>query len=174
MQYERDSRGGLDCILDLLTTLTYNALLHLNTAPSLISTIYRSLAHKLSIFHPAVSSLVVGWWRLLTMASPLLQNSSPLWMAAPFQQPILTSTVLLITPLHELSINKVFQRYLYCCIRIRCHRNVFTELLPGTSIVAYASVATGTCLLSCCIEMALQATIWAIWILTMYFWSHYF
>jgi hypothetical protein len=36
-------------------------------------------------FQAAVSSLVVTWWRLLTVAIPLLPGSSPLWTAAPFQ-----------------------------------------------------------------------------------------
>jgi hypothetical protein len=53
--------GVLDWILDLLTTLTCNSWLHLIIAPSLISTLYSSLEHTLSLFQPAVSSLVVAW-----------------------------------------------------------------------------------------------------------------
>jgi hypothetical protein len=41
--------GVLDWILGLLTTLTHNSLLHLIIAPSLISTLYSSLEHTLSL-----------------------------------------------------------------------------------------------------------------------------
>jgi hypothetical protein len=48
------------------------------------------------------------------------------------------------TPLYGPSRKHRFQQYLYCCMRIRCHGNVFTEPLPrnGSGILAYlAAVA---------------------------------
>jgi hypothetical protein len=39
----------------------HNSELHLIIAPSLISTLYSSLEHTLSLSQPAVSSLVVSW-----------------------------------------------------------------------------------------------------------------
>jgi hypothetical protein len=103
---------------------------------------------------PACSVFTSSWLvTALTMASPLLLNWSPLWMAAPSQQPILTSTVLLITPLHGQSIKQSFPTiplllhayplqqervywtaawYFYCC-----HRNLFTELLPRNGSTSY-------------------------------------
>jgi hypothetical protein len=58
--------------------------------------------------------------------------------------PILASIILLTTPLHGPSIKHYFHQYLYCCRRIRCSRNVYTESLPrnGYGIFAYlAAVA---------------------------------
>jgi hypothetical protein len=42
--------GGLDCILHLLTTYTNNSELQVITAPSLISTLYKSPQYTLSLF----------------------------------------------------------------------------------------------------------------------------
>jgi hypothetical protein len=53
--------GVLDWILDLLTTLTHNSYLHLIIAPSLISTLYKSLENTLSPFPACSDSLVVAW-----------------------------------------------------------------------------------------------------------------
>jgi hypothetical protein len=53
--------GGLDSILDLLTTYTHDSELQVVTAPLLIYTLYKSPQHSLSIFQPAVSSLAVPW-----------------------------------------------------------------------------------------------------------------
>jgi hypothetical protein len=53
--------------MDLLITYTHNWELQAVTAPPLISTIYKSPQHSLSLFQPAVSSLVVPWQQLLTV-----------------------------------------------------------------------------------------------------------
>jgi hypothetical protein len=44
--------------------------------------------------------------------------------------PVLASTVLLITSLHGPSRKPRFRQYLYCCMRMICRRNVFTQPLP--------------------------------------------
>jgi hypothetical protein len=51
-------------------------------------------------------------------------------------------SVLLTTPLHGPSIKHSFQQYLYCCMRIRCRGNLFTESLPrnGSGIFSYLEV----------------------------------
>jgi hypothetical protein len=100
-----------------------------------ISTLYKI---TLSIFQPAVSSLIVAWQRLLTMVTPLLPYSSPLWTAAPSQLPSLASVVFLITPLHGPSRKHRFQQYLYCCILIRCLGTVFTKPLPRNGSTRYS------------------------------------
>jgi hypothetical protein len=57
---------------------------------------------------------------------------------------ILASIVLLITLLHGPRRKYRFQQYLYCCMRIRCRRNLFTEPLPrnGSGIFAFLAVVT--------------------------------
>jgi hypothetical protein len=47
--WQSDYRRGLDWWLDLLTTITHDLWLHLIIAPSLISTLYKSLQHTLSL-----------------------------------------------------------------------------------------------------------------------------
>jgi hypothetical protein len=44
---------------------------------------FHTLQNHVKSFQPAVSSLIVAWWRLLTVVSPLLPGSSPPWMVAP-------------------------------------------------------------------------------------------
>jgi hypothetical protein len=50
-----DYRRGMDWILDLLNTYTHHSELQVITAPSLISTLYKSPHHPLNLFQPAVS-----------------------------------------------------------------------------------------------------------------------
>jgi hypothetical protein len=47
-----DYRRGLGWRLDLFNTLTHDSLLHLIITASLISTLYKSLQHTLSLFIP--------------------------------------------------------------------------------------------------------------------------
>jgi hypothetical protein len=56
-------RGGvaIDGVLDLLTTYIHDSELQAITAPSLVSTFYKSPQHTQSIFQPAVSSPAVPW-----------------------------------------------------------------------------------------------------------------
>jgi hypothetical protein len=77
---------SLDWILDLLATSTHNSQLHWIIAPSLISTLCKSLEHTLSLF-PACS--VVTSSCLVTASNSA--RPLPPWMAAPFQLPILQS-----------------------------------------------------------------------------------
>jgi hypothetical protein len=49
---------------------------------------------------------------------------------------VLSSTALLTTPMHGPSRKDHFIQYLYCCMRIRCRGNVFTEPLPPLSLAA--------------------------------------
>jgi hypothetical protein len=111
--------------MDLLTTYTHNPELQILTAPSLISIIHKSPQHPLSLFQSAVSSPAVPWERLLTMVSPLLPCSSPVWTASPFQlntflrrlpyrTDLVAPTIVLITLLHGRSRKHCFQQYLYC------------------------------------------------------------
>jgi hypothetical protein len=68
---------GLDWRLDLLTTLTHDSWLHLIIAPSLISTLYKSLEHtEFSQFVAVSTSLFLV--TAPTMAILLLPCSSPL------------------------------------------------------------------------------------------------
>jgi hypothetical protein len=69
--------GVLYLILDLLTTLTHNSQLHLIMAPSLISTLYRSLQHALSLLQPAVSSLDNDYSSASVLRSSLNGGSFP-------------------------------------------------------------------------------------------------
>jgi hypothetical protein len=46
----------MDWILDLLTTCTHHSKLQVITALSLLSTLYKSQQHPLSLFQPAVSA----------------------------------------------------------------------------------------------------------------------
>jgi hypothetical protein len=58
-----DYRRGEDWVLDILTTYTHPSELHVITV---ISTLYSSLQHPLSIFQPAVSS---NWRSLATISN---------------------------------------------------------------------------------------------------------
>jgi hypothetical protein len=60
-------RRGSDWWVDLLTTYTYHSELQVITALSLISTLYKSPQHLLSLFQPAMSSEAVPLQRLLTV-----------------------------------------------------------------------------------------------------------
>jgi hypothetical protein len=55
---------------------------------------------------------------------------------------ILVSIGLLVIPLHGPSIIHRFQGYIYCCMRICCCGNLFTNSLPrnGSGIFAYLAV----------------------------------
>jgi hypothetical protein len=57
--------------MDLLTTYTYtythDSELQVITAPSLFSTLFKSLLQTQNLLQPAVSSLAVLWQRLLTV-----------------------------------------------------------------------------------------------------------
>jgi hypothetical protein len=50
--------------------------------------------------------------------------------------------VLLIIILHGPSRKHRFQQYLYCCMRVRCSGNVFTEPLPSNGSTLY-NIFTG-------------------------------
>jgi hypothetical protein len=58
-------RWGMNCWMYLLATYTHHSELQVITAPPLISTIYSSLQHPLSLSQPTVSSTAVPWQRLL-------------------------------------------------------------------------------------------------------------
>jgi hypothetical protein len=79
------TRVALNGVLDNGFIEYFNTQLHLIIAPSVISILYSSLQHTLYLFQSTVSSLVVAWYRLLTMAILLLPCSRPLLTAAPFQ-----------------------------------------------------------------------------------------
>jgi hypothetical protein len=61
------TEGVLDRWKDLLTTYTQHSELQVITALLLISTLYKSEQHLLSLFQPAVSSSAVPWKQLLTL-----------------------------------------------------------------------------------------------------------
>jgi hypothetical protein len=61
MAGDRFFSGVLDWILNLLTTYTHNSEVQATTETLLISTLYSSLQHTLSIFKPAISSQTVPW-----------------------------------------------------------------------------------------------------------------
>jgi hypothetical protein len=65
--YVCDYRSCLDWRIDLLTTYTHHSEPHVITALSLISTLYKSPQHLLSLFQPAVSSPAVSWQWFLTV-----------------------------------------------------------------------------------------------------------
>jgi hypothetical protein len=62
-----DYRRRLYWWIHLLITYTHDLELQTITAPLLISTIYKSPKHPLSLFQPAVSPPAVSWQRLLTV-----------------------------------------------------------------------------------------------------------
>jgi hypothetical protein len=68
----------LDWILVLLTTYAHASELQAITAPLLISILYKSPQHPLSLYQPAVSSPAVPWQWLLTVEILHLMRSSPL------------------------------------------------------------------------------------------------
>jgi hypothetical protein len=70
--------GVFDWILDLLNTLPHDLELQVITVPLLISTLYKSPQHPLSLFQPAVSSPIVPWQQLLTVEILQLLLLSPL------------------------------------------------------------------------------------------------
>jgi hypothetical protein len=119
--------------------IIYRSKLQIAITFSLISTLYKSLQHKPSLFQ-RVSSLDVFWKRLLTMANPLLTCSSPVWTAAPFQ---LNYCYFICPPYNLFSTDQVKD-----------------TICNSTSIVACVSVAAGTCSQSLCLETALHATIY--------------
>jgi hypothetical protein len=57
----------------------------------------------------------------------------------PYKIDLVDPFMFLLTPLHGPSRKHSFQEYLYCCMRICWHDNVFTEPLPrnGPNIFAY-------------------------------------
>jgi hypothetical protein len=49
-----------------------------------------------------------------------------------YRTDLVAPIVFLITPWHGPSTKRRFQHYLYCCMRIRCRGNVFTEPFPSS------------------------------------------
>jgi hypothetical protein len=85
-----DSRRGLDCILDLLTTLTQLAITLNYSAIANFQTLQFSGAH--ARYFPASNVFTRSWLVTATiLAIPLLPRSSPLWMAPSCQLWILQS-----------------------------------------------------------------------------------
>jgi hypothetical protein len=64
-QFRSDYTRGSDWSTDLLTTYTHHSELEAIIAPSLISTLYKTPQHPLSLFQPDVSSLAFPLQRLL-------------------------------------------------------------------------------------------------------------
>jgi hypothetical protein len=151
--------------MDLLTTYKHDSELRAITAPPLFSTIHKSPQHPLSFSQPAVPSPAVPWQRLLKVeilqlhALRFCLHSFPCrthWR--PFHTNLLVfssqvdfqlttkwvaSIVFKISPLHGPHKNS-FQQELYCCVRIRCRGNVFSDplLINGLhNTVVYSPVA---------------------------------
>jgi hypothetical protein len=69
-----DYKRGLDCSMDLLTTVEHHGELQVNTALSLISTTHKPLAHAKS----SQFSIDLSWQRLITVEILQLQALMPL------------------------------------------------------------------------------------------------
>jgi hypothetical protein len=72
-------RRGFDWWMDLLTTYTHNSELQVITAPWLIYTPYKSLAHAKC----SQSSLVVSWQRILTQQSHCNYSTHKIFLSLP-------------------------------------------------------------------------------------------
>jgi hypothetical protein len=117
-----------------LTVYTRDSELQVITAPPLISIIHNSqitTAHAKPF--PACCVFTVGSLQLHALKSSL--NCGSL-ITASFPHRLLYRTAFVapifffVTPWHGPSRKHLFQKYLYCCMRIRCCGNVFTEPLP--------------------------------------------
>jgi hypothetical protein len=121
--------------MDLLTTYTHDSELQVITALSLISTLYKSPQHPLSLF--AACCVFISCYVAAT------SNSGD--FSAPCPQVDSTApTIFLTTTLHGPSRKHRFQQHLCCCVRIRCSGNVFTEPLPRNGLhntVVYSPIA---------------------------------
>jgi hypothetical protein len=143
------------------------------TALPLISTLYSSPQHLLSLLQPAVSSPDVPWQRLLKveiLELPALRSflrrlsfrtACQLfprlnWIAMSSQPSLQSSTALSTTkPLlssfmtvsHGLNRKHHSQQFLYCWLRIQCRRNLFAEPLPsnGRLLMLHYSSLQASC-----------------------------
>jgi hypothetical protein len=142
-----DYKRGLDWWIDLLTTYTHHSKLQVITALSLISALYKSLAHAKS----SQSSLDVFWQRLLTveiLQLPALRPSCHSRSCRTFvfcqfnyrtissQPPLQSSTQLPTLNWQDcpscLLYNSSLQMssktaFFYCCVRVYFCRNVLTK-----------------------------------------------
>jgi hypothetical protein len=172
-QFRGDYRRGLDWWMDLLTTYKHDSELHTITALSLIYIPYKSLQHPLRLFQPAVSS-AVPWQRLLAVQILQLQALRSYLHKLPYTT---VSTVnwthYYICPGYNTSARTTQKTpFFFCCFRVRCRGNVFTEPSPRNSrgadhrkprsIVACmlrALSSNGRCLQSHCLATGLYGTI---------------
>jgi hypothetical protein len=130
--YQCEYRRGKNWLMDLLTTYTHDSELQAITAPSLISTLYKSPQHTLSLFQPAVSSLAVPWQRILTVEILQLHALRSSLHSLPRRTQLSTKFVPYLLHLCTDHIeNTPFPTGTLFCVRIRCCGNVFTEPLPG-------------------------------------------
>jgi hypothetical protein len=134
--------GILDRILDLLTTYTHDSELQAITAPPIHNSHITTTPAK-----PFAACCVNTSRSLVTVcncgdssASGLKSTLNGCFLPTvsfphrlPYRNDLVAPIVFLTTPLHGPSRKHRFQKYLYCCIRIRCRGNVFTEPLPRIS-----------------------------------------
>jgi hypothetical protein len=126
--------------MDLLTTYKHQSELHVTTALSLISTLYKSTQHPLSLF----PSCCVFISRFLATTSNS-GDSSASRAQVPSSQPPLQSSAELVAPLLFFTTPRRGQHPVFSgCMRNRCQGNVFTEPLPrnGPDTTATAIHAT--------------------------------
>jgi hypothetical protein len=160
----------MDWILDSLTPCTYHSELQLITALSTIFTLYKSPQHPLNLF-PACcvftsSSLTTASnsgdssaSRAQVLPSPtLVRNNLPDIPSTELERHLSSSSLpernctrhslakpqlsSFIPTLHGPNRKHRFQRYHYCCLRIRCRGNMFSRCLAldvssGSTIQAF-------------------------------------
>jgi hypothetical protein len=126
--------------MDLLTIYAHDWEVQVITAPPLIPTIHKLPQHRLSLFPPAVSS-VVPWQRLLTVEIHALKSSLN---RLPYETEPVAPVVVKIIPRADHVQTSRFQQYPCCSASILFCRNMFTEPLPRnvSGIFDYLAVVT--------------------------------
>jgi hypothetical protein len=139
--------------------IPHDSELQVITAPPLISTIHKSPWHPLSLFEPAVftsrslakTSNSEDSSSSRTQVPPSLtpiQNCLPAISSTELDSHLFSASLAqlnctqhspakpqlssFITTLHGPNRKHCIQQYLYCCLRICCSGNVFTEPLPSS------------------------------------------
>jgi hypothetical protein len=138
--------GVLDCILDLLSTYIHLGTTSNYSAIANYHTLQITNAHAKSFPARSVftsSCLVTASNNGYSFASGLPSNcllTAPFLHSLPYRTDIFALIFFLITPRHGPRRIHRLQQYLYCCMRIRCCGNLFTEPLPrnDSGILAYS------------------------------------
>jgi hypothetical protein len=113
--------------MDVLTTYTRDSELQEITAPPLIFTIHKSPQHPLSLFQPAVPPPAAPRQRLLI--AKILHALKSSLHRPPYRTDYKLSTLALSLAYNNSARTTQKTQFFYCCVLIRCRRDVFAAPL---------------------------------------------